>query len=463
MVSLRASYLIYLSRNNVIWRPWVNNRHPINAKSVHSTPYVQDHGLGGEQYDFVGFTKQEINRSRIINEKRIDFITQLSENEHVFGGFFDLEICKAKTINSRKIDIIRKKQKPNSPRSFSEDETCTRLIVGRKKTDMSELRGDLLSRPLNSIKITGLINLGNTCYMNSVMQCLNCLAPLVDYFIGEAYLKDIHPESKYDGKLAGEVSAALKNMNDKASPITLACLKNLIGNLYSPFEGYGQKDAHEFLIKLIELLCEDLGRGTTATLHYPPDSSLIREDNKEVPKIIEILQGMQTYTISCKNCPYISSTLETFNVLSLSPTSANENIEKLLKSAYGDTHIDYTCPNCDKQNSATQKKEIKKLPPILIIHLNRFSIGSGDITKNKQYVEFPVWLNMENCEFSYELKGITNHYGTLTSGHYTSFCKSRRDGDWYKCDDSRVTKMITSIKTSAAYLLYYELCKNAES
>ena len=72
-------------------------------------------------------------------------------------------------------------------------------------------------------------------------------------------------------------------------------------------------------------------------------------------------------------------------------------------------------------------------------------------------VGFPVSLNMCHHEFIYVK---WHHYGTLTSGHYTSFCKSRGDGDWYKCDDSRVTKMNTSIKISAAYLLYYELSNN---
>ena len=43
------------------------------------------------------------------------------------------------------------------------------------------------------------------------------------------------------------------------------------------------------------------------------------------------------------------------------------------------------------------------------------------------------------------------------SGNYISFCKSRNDGEWYKCDDSIIAKMSTSVKTSDAYLLYYEL------
>ena len=460
LICLRSSYLIYLSRKNAVWRPWENKSYPKYTKNVHSASAVQDHYLSCEQYDFVGFTEQEIYRSKILNGRKLGCLTNcyksIDENDD-FTGFFDLEVNKAKTINSRKLDILRKKERSSNLRLFSEDETGSGMPVGGEKADSTECRGNKPHKPSNSIKIIGIINLGNTCYMNIVMQCLNSLAPIVDYFKGNAYHADIQPQSKYNGKLANEVCVAFGNMNNNASPVSLAYLKNLIGNFYSPFKGSGQEDAHEFLIKLIELLCEDLGGGMEDIPQYLPDGTLTRGGSEEVPKIMEMLQGTQANTILCRSCHYASSTLETFNVLSLSPTSTNKNVEELLKCAYGDTHIDYSCPKCGLQNSSSQKNEIKKLPLLLIIHLNRFSISNRGIRKNEQYVEFPVTLKICTHEIKYNLKGITNHYGTLNSGHYTSFCKSRGDGNCFKCDDIRVTKMNTSIKTSAAYLLFYEL------
>ena len=51
---------------------------------------------------------------------------------------------------------------------------------------------------------------------------------------------------------------------------------------------------------------------------------------------------------------------------------------------------------------------------------------------------------------------ITNHYGTVSGDHYTSYCKLPEGDIWYNCDDSTVIELITHMNTSAAYMLFYE-------
>ena len=159
----------------------------------------------------------------------------------------------------------------------------------------------------------------------------------------------------------------------------------------------------------------------------------------------------------CRICQYASSSFEPFSILSLSPTPTKKcNVEDLIKSSYADTNISYICPECGNQNSSLQRLETVKLPEVLIFHLKRFDVSNNGIGKNEQYVDFPLEnLNICDSEARYSLSGITNHYGSLNAGHYTGFCRARKDGVWYRCDDSRVTKMNTQIKTSAAYLLFY--------
>ena len=83
-------------------------------------------------------------------------------------------------------------------------------------------------------------------------------------------------------------------------------------------------------------------------------------------------------------------------------------MEKLLKCAYGDNHINYTCPGCRKQDSSRQKHEIVKLPQVLILHLKRFDVNNKGISKNQQYVDFPLEkLNIGENELLYKLSRIT--------------------------------------------------------
>ena len=56
---------------------------------------------------------------------------------------------------------------------------------------------------------------------------------------------------------------------------------------------------------------------------------------------------------------------------------------------------------------------------------------------------------------SYDLCAVSNHHGTVNGRHYASYCKPPQDV-WYQCDDKTVTKLRTPVKTSTAYLLFYD-------
>ena len=103
---------------------------------------------------------------------------------------------------------------------------------------------------------------------------------------------------------------------------------------------------------------------------------------------------------------------------------------------------------------------IQRLPPILILHLNRFEYNIS-ARKKQNYVDFPLrqlslgerTLSGVNLT-SYDLCAISNHHGTMYGGHYTSYCKPPQGDVWYQCDVKTVTRLRTPIKTSTAYLLF---------
>ena len=99
------------------------------------------------------------------------------------------------------------------------------------------------------------------------------------------------------------------------------------------------------------------------------------------------------------------------------------------------------CNKCKDHVVATKKMEVYKTPEILIIHFKRFShsrsmFGSKKITEK---IDFPIdGLNMSNYvlqkdgkKIIYDLYAVSNHFGSLSGGHYTAFCKNPIHKKWF--------------------------------
>ncbi|KAL2103438.1 hypothetical protein ACEWY4_000306 [Coilia grayii] len=127
------------------------------------------------------------------------------------------------------------------------------------------------------------------------------------------------------------------------------------------------------------------------------------------------------------------------------------------------------CPVCKKHQLATKKLDLWSLPEVLIIHLKRFSYTKYSREKLDTIVEFPL----RELDFSgyllrktgvngeppsrYDLMAVSNHYGGLRDGHYTSYARNKDNGQWYYFDDSKVTyAREDQIVTNAAYVLFYQ-------
>ena len=91
----------------------------------------------------------------------------------------------------------------------------------------------------HTLKPADLVNLGNLCYLNSVMQCLNCLAPLVKFFTKGARLEEVTSPVSSGGTVANEVGAI---------SLSLMALKSKVNELCHQFSGCEQQDSLEFLM-----------------------------------------------------------------------------------------------------------------------------------------------------------------------------------------------------------------------
>ena len=186
-----------------------------------------------------------------------------------------MEIRSYKRINEKKIVLLKRDNNTFVPRVYDQvfQETSGLVtlksnIYVSKDNPQKTMRG-IRNHSKNSTgtsllpKVSRLINHGNTCYMNSVMQCLNCVTPLVAYFLGDVNLVNVNPSSPNDGTIAGEVGAAFSAMvAGRKNLVSLLALKGKVGEFHRQFSGSEQKDSQEFLMYLLAWLHEDLRRGS---------------------------------------------------------------------------------------------------------------------------------------------------------------------------------------------------------
>ncbi|XP_075065697.1 ubiquitin carboxyl-terminal hydrolase 15 isoform X4 [Mixophyes fleayi] len=123
------------------------------------------------------------------------------------------------------------------------------------------------------------------------------------------------------------------------------------------------------------------------------------------------------------------------------------------------------CPNCKEHQQATKKLDLWSLPPVLVVHLKRFSYSRYMRDKLDTLVDFPVsdldmskfLINPNAGPCCYNLIAVSNHYGGMGGGHYTAFAKNKDDEKWYYFDDSSVSSASEDqIVSKAAYVLFYQ-------
>uniref|UniRef100_A0A665WUL2 Ubiquitin carboxyl-terminal hydrolase n=1 Tax=Echeneis naucrates TaxID=173247 RepID=A0A665WUL2_ECHNA len=123
------------------------------------------------------------------------------------------------------------------------------------------------------------------------------------------------------------------------------------------------------------------------------------------------------------------------------------------------------CPNCKQHQQATKKLDLWSLPPVLVVHLKRFSYSRYMRDKLDSFVDFPL-RDLDMSEFlinpnagpcRYDLIAVSNHYGGMGGGHYTAYAKNKDDGKWYNFDDSSVSPANEDqIVSKAGYVLFYQ-------
>ncbi|XP_075620900.1 ubiquitin carboxyl-terminal hydrolase 8 isoform X2 [Balearica regulorum gibbericeps] len=331
--------------------------------------------------------------------------------------------------------------------------------------------------------LTGLRNLGNTCYMNSILQCL-CNAPhLADYFNRNLYQDDINRSNflGHKGEVAEEFGVIMKALwTGQYKYISPKDFKITIGKINDQFAGYSQQDSQELLLFLMDGLHEDLNKADNRKRYKEENNDhlddfraaeLAWHKHKQLNEsiIVALFQGQFKSTVQCLTCHKKSRTFEAFMYLSLPLASTSKcTLQECLRLFSKEEKLTdnnrFYCSHCKTRRDSLKKIEIWKLPPVLLVHLKRFSYDGRWKQKLQTSVDFPLEtldlsqyvIGPKNNLKRYNLFSVSNHYGGLDGGHYTAYCKNASKQRWFKFDDHEVSEIsASSVKSSAAYILFY--------
>lgn len=315
--------------------------------------------------------------------------------------------------------------------------------------------------------LQGLVNLGSTCFMSSIIQTIMHNPYIVRELLSHKHYNicPLKSGSKCISCAFDEIVSDFYG-GGPVSATTSSVSKGFVNLLSSSWYlnnhlvGSSQQDAHEYWQFLLNQIHTD---------HVRLFGSSKASDCKCISH--RIFQGYLKNTLQCPQCGSAKTSIDPIMDLSLEIKN-NLTLEDCLdhfqrEETLNDFH--WECETCKQNQGVIKQLTLHKAPIVLVIQLKRFEhLLNGQSVKLNDRVQFPLHLNLKPHLFktkddeiipniAYDLISVVSHQGTVDQGHYTTVA-CNDNGQWFKFNDSVVTSVTEEqVLDQQAYLLFYSI------
>ncbi len=391
-----------------------------------------------------------------------------------------INICKYILIRNYQLNFFAKKLNPKQYKKS----IVSYNIVKMSTNDMSKIHAERKKYVTNGI--SGLKNLGNSCYLNSILQCLAHIDVFNTWLIEDLYKQRLENNLsilKHESVVL-KLSELFKHLWRNHAEISPRSIKTIMGNICDTFKNNEQQDSHEFLNVLLDTIHDEVcGKVTMEFKNVPEDVSKFMnfmdyyekiqhtpEDKENLdnnlktykticPNVVTIYNaykywegyvirshsmitnlftGLYYSSVICDECSNVTDTFEPFTILTLpikerGVTTLEESLCEFVKeeTLVGDNK--FYCSKCGHNVNAHKKMYIWEPPPVLIVQLKRFkhtmrtiqNFSINSTSKITTQVVFPF----EGLDLTPQLSdlhkvGTTKYNLCATSNHSSRTCNS---------------------------------------